>query len=324
MRLPKAAEGRDVALKKGMTAGGLSYLVLLPDGYPAKLAGLIPVRGRKMLSAAVVEKSIRDLASKTRAHEPKEVAVLPFADSMEADAWERYRVMLEDNVGRLGSENVTIYEPAIEIPGFNGLVAAGSAVVVIEKDGKLLAISRGDDITDWSLPGGLCEPGESLAECASRELLEETGIRIAPENLKHVATNRAAVFVPKDPEAIEWPDELKSDPFEGHVAWMPPEILCSAKTYGRVFMKTWRMLGRKPRRLPKGVIPDRVNMILTQQASMYAQPRSYEVIPDPRGCTESEILVMQQIVHPKETMLSELGAEIIADEIVEDGLIYSD
>ncbi|HWI62500.1 MAG TPA: NUDIX domain-containing protein [Symbiobacteriaceae bacterium] len=30
----------------------------------------------------------------------------------------------------------------------------------------------------WALPGGGLEPGESLAECAEREVFEETGIRV--------------------------------------------------------------------------------------------------------------------------------------------------
>jgi 8-oxo-dGTP pyrophosphatase MutT (NUDIX family) len=35
----------------------------------------------------------------------------------------------------------------------------------------------------WILPGGECEPGESYAEGARRELLEETGIDAQPEPL---------------------------------------------------------------------------------------------------------------------------------------------
>lgn len=35
----------------------------------------------------------------------------------------------------------------------------------------------------WAIPGGFREPGESLAEGAAREVREETGIVLAPQNL---------------------------------------------------------------------------------------------------------------------------------------------
>jgi 8-oxo-dGTP pyrophosphatase MutT (NUDIX family) len=49
-----------------------------------------------------------------------------------------------------------------------------SAGVAIVDDGRILLVQRADDGT-WCIPGGHLEPGESLAECARRECLEETG-----------------------------------------------------------------------------------------------------------------------------------------------------
>lgn len=54
-----------------------------------------------------------------------------------------------------------------------GPMASGEAVVV--RDGKLLLIRRTDDDL-WALPGGITDPGETLAETARRELWEEAGI----------------------------------------------------------------------------------------------------------------------------------------------------
>ena len=54
-----------------------------------------------------------------------------------------------------------------------GPLASGEAVVM--RDGKLLLIRRTDDGL-WALPGGITDPGETLAQSARRELLEETGL----------------------------------------------------------------------------------------------------------------------------------------------------
>jgi len=46
--------------------------------------------------------------------------------------------------------------------------------------GRLLLVRRGREPGRglWSLPGGRCEPGETAAEAAVREVLEETGLRV--------------------------------------------------------------------------------------------------------------------------------------------------
>jgi 8-oxo-dGTP diphosphatase len=57
-----------------------------------------------------------------------------------------------------------------------------SAVCVFDEAGRLLTVrKRGTD--RFMHPGGKPEPGETPAQTASRELLEEVGIAIAPEEL---------------------------------------------------------------------------------------------------------------------------------------------
>ena len=43
--------------------------------------------------------------------------------------------------------------------------------------GEILLIQRADN-AHWGLPGGHVEPGESVAQAAAREVLEETGCKI--------------------------------------------------------------------------------------------------------------------------------------------------
>ena len=52
---------------------------------------------------------------------------------------------------------------------------------VIVADGKVLLVKRKHEplAGEWSIPGGAVELGETLEDCVSREMLEETGLQIA-------------------------------------------------------------------------------------------------------------------------------------------------
>lgn len=60
-----------------------------------------------------------------------------------------------------------------------GIVQVGVAVFV-HKNGKVLIMRRqgSHGAGTWSVPGGHLEYGETVAECAVREVEEETGLRI--------------------------------------------------------------------------------------------------------------------------------------------------
>lgn len=64
--------------------------------------------------------------------------------------------------------------------------AAASAAIF--RDGKVLIAERGSGPKRgyWSLPGGKIEPGETAADAAVREILEETGLAVEINGLVDV------------------------------------------------------------------------------------------------------------------------------------------
>ncbi|WP_282692332.1 NUDIX domain-containing protein [Streptomyces sp. CC208A] len=66
-----------------------------------------------------------------------------------------------------------------------------SAVVLDDRDRILLG--RRADTGAWAVIGGIVEPGEQPADCAVREVEEETGVLCVPERILLVETLREPV-----------------------------------------------------------------------------------------------------------------------------------
>lgn len=60
-------------------------------------------------------------------------------------------------------------------------VVRAAGAVVTNPAGFVLLVMRGKEPERgrWSVPGGSVEPGETLQQAAAREVLEETGVRVA-------------------------------------------------------------------------------------------------------------------------------------------------
>lgn len=74
---------------------------------------------------------------------------------------------------------------------FKGHTVMGASVCLVSRDASrpgydVLAIQRDNNpfiphAGEWEFPGGTLDPGETAAECALRELWEETGVHVSEE-----------------------------------------------------------------------------------------------------------------------------------------------
>ncbi len=115
---------------------------------------------------------------------------------------------------------------------FKYVVAAGG--IVLDSCGKALMISRRGR---WDLPKGHWEEGESIEECALREVAEETGV-VASEILKPICNtfHTYSVYGVWELKCTHWflmrgESNTTSPQYEeGIVAaeWLTPEEVCRA------------------------------------------------------------------------------------------------
>lgn len=103
----------------------------------------------------------------------------------------------------------------------SGKPPVASAVIV--RDGQLLLARRRqqEGTVLWSMPGGKVKPGESAAQAAVREALEETSLTVEARDVLgervHPATGRRMIYVacdviagearvgdPEEHDAMEW------------------------------------------------------------------------------------------------------------------------
>jgi ADP-ribose pyrophosphatase YjhB (NUDIX family) len=114
-------------------------------------------------------------------------------------------------------------------PKANSIVPAVTTVVV--RDGEILLEHRVDNDL-WALPGGALEPGETVAEAAMRETLEETGIRVRVVGLVGIYSDPNHVIAYDNGEVRQqFSICLRSEPVGGEleaqrseakrVAWVP-------------------------------------------------------------------------------------------------------
>jgi 8-oxo-dGTP diphosphatase len=99
-----------------------------------------------------------------------------------------------------------------------------AGAVVRDEHGRLLLVRRGHEpaVGAWSLPGGRIEPGESPAQAAAREVLEETGLEVEIGELLVTADIEGGYRV-HDFAAAVVGGELRAGDDASDVRWCTPE-----------------------------------------------------------------------------------------------------
>ncbi len=127
----------------------------------------------------------------------------------------------------------------------------GVGAIVIS-EGKVLLVKRGVSPGKglWAIPGGTLQLGETLRECAARELLEETGVKAAigecvyvfdlierdPDGkiqFHFVVVDFAALYISGEARGADDADEAR---------WFTPEELSQAVVSGNT-LKALQFIG---------------------------------------------------------------------------------
>ncbi|WP_405851938.1 NUDIX domain-containing protein [Streptomyces sp. NBC_00090] len=82
-----------------------------------------------------------------------------------------------------------------ETAGHQLLFLPGVSAVVFDDRGRVL-LGRRSDNGMWAIIGGIVDPGEQPADCAVREVYEETAVHCVPERVVLVETLRKPVVYP--------------------------------------------------------------------------------------------------------------------------------
>jgi ADP-ribose pyrophosphatase YjhB (NUDIX family) len=85
-----------------------------------------------------------------------------------------------------------------DAPEANSLVPGASAIVA-DEEGRLLLHRRSDN-ERWALPGGAMDIGETIAQCAQREVKEETGLTVKAYRVVGIYSDPEHVFAYSDGE----------------------------------------------------------------------------------------------------------------------------
>lgn len=137
-------------------------------------------------------------------------------------------------------------------PRANSIVPAAMAFVQ-DDEGRILMIHRTDNDL-WALPGGAQDIGETIAQTAARETLEETGIDIEITGLVGIYSDATHVIAYDDGEVRqEFSICFRATPTGGsphtsaeskEVMWVAPSSLDKLNIHPSIRLRIQHGLGR--------------------------------------------------------------------------------
>lgn len=131
------------------------------------------------------------------------------------------------------------------------LVACVGAILH-DRDGRLLLIKRGQEPGKgrWSFPGGRVEPGETDHQAVSREVAEETGLRVLPIELlarvRRPAPNGNVFDIAEYRCELDGPPDLTAATDAEDARWVTADDYAALPMVEGVteLLTEWRMLPR--------------------------------------------------------------------------------
>jgi ADP-ribose pyrophosphatase YjhB (NUDIX family) len=139
-------------------------------------------------------------------------------------------------------------------PKANSLVPGGSAIVT-DDQGRIL-LQRRSDNARWALPGGVMDIGESIGQAIIREVREETGFEVEPEDIVGIYSDPGHVFAYDDGEVRQQfsicfvcrmvGGELQVSKESSEVAFFSPEEIEGLDVHESIRLRIQHYLDRRP------------------------------------------------------------------------------
>jgi ADP-ribose pyrophosphatase YjhB (NUDIX family) len=84
-----------------------------------------------------------------------------------------------------------------------GKIRLGCSAVLMSKDQDQVLLTRRTDNGLWCLPGGMIDPGETVAEGCAREVAEETGLSVVIKRLTGIYSDPDQLVIYPDKNQVQ-------------------------------------------------------------------------------------------------------------------------